>query len=38
MGLYYNITYVTRLNYRSPLEVWNYSGVSLGATAGGLWT
>lgn len=34
----YNLREHSSFNYRSPLEVWNYSGVSLGATAGGLWT
>ncbi len=34
----YNLREHSSFNYRSPLEIWNSSGVSLSVTAGGLWT
>jgi transposase InsO family protein len=34
----YNMREHSSFNYRTPLEIWNSSGISLGFTAGGLWT
>jgi hypothetical protein len=34
----YNLREHSSFNYRSPVELWNFSGVSLYVTAGGLWT
>jgi len=34
----YNLREHSSFNYRSPLNIWNSSGVSLDVTAGGLWT
>jgi len=34
----YNLREHSSFNYRSPLEIWNSSGISVGITAGGLWT
>ena len=34
----YNLREHSSFNYRSPVEIWNSSGVSLSVTAGGLWT
>lgn len=34
----YNLREHSSFNYRSPLEIWNSSRVSLSVTAGGLWT
>ena len=34
----YNLREHSSFNYRSPVEIWNLSGVSLSVTAGGLWT
>jgi hypothetical protein len=33
-----NLREHSSFNYRSPVEIWNSSGVSLGVTAGCLWT
>jgi len=34
----YNLREHSSFNYRSPVEIWNSSGVSLSITARGLWT
>jgi hypothetical protein len=34
----YNLREHSSFNYRSPVEIWNSSGVSLNVTARGLWT
>ena len=34
----YNLREHSSFNYRSPLEIWNSSGVSLSVTAGSMWT
>ena len=34
----YNLREHSSFNYRSLVEIWNSSGVSLSVTAGGLWT
>lgn len=34
----YNLREHSSFSYRSPLEIWNSSGISWGVTAGGLWT
>lgn len=34
----YNLREHSSFNYRSPVEIWNSSGVLLSVTAGGLWT
>ena len=34
----YNLREHSSFNYRSPMEIWNSSGVSLSVTPGGLWT
>ena len=34
----YNLREHSSFNYRSPVEIWNSSGVSVSVTAGGLWT
>jgi hypothetical protein len=34
----YNLREHSSFNYRSPVEIWNSSGVLLSVTARGLWT